>query len=113
MRKYKTFDGEEVDLDNPDTYEHLPIECEVLDELMFKQIGYALCYMDYFHPEVFNTQIFVMHDDGTKTPFDGEQRARINEMIKDFCDNRRNHYNDVMWYQEKIFLFQDETENMC
>lgn len=113
MRKYTTSDGETVDLDYPNTYEHLPDDCNILDDMMFKEIGYALCYMDYFYPEVFNKQIFVMKDDGNKVPFDGGQRKRIEAMIKDFCDNRRDHYTDDMWYKEKIFLFQDETENMC
>jgi hypothetical protein len=113
MRKYKTFDGEIVDLDYSTTYEHLPSDCNALDDLMFKEIGQAICYMDCFHPEVFNKQTFVMKDDGSKAPFDGGQRDRIELMIKDFCDNRRDHYNDEMWYKEKIFLFQDETENMC
>jgi hypothetical protein len=34
-------------------------------------------------------------------------------MIKDFADNRKNNYDNLQWYREQVFLFQDETENMC
>ena len=41
------------------------------------------------------------------------QRQRVNKLIKDFTDERKNHSTDVLWYQEQLFLFQDEIENMC
>ena len=28
-------------------------------------------------------------------------------------DYGKKNYNNVLWYQEQIFLFQDEIENMC
>ena len=93
--------GEEVDLDNPETFSYLPDDPKELDDMMFKEIGQALVYMDYFHPQWFT--------EGK----DGGQRKKVMERIKYFADNRKEHYDDVMWYKEQIFLFQDETENMC
>lgn len=101
MRKYVCAFGEEVDLDNPETFSYLPDDYKSLDDMMFKEIGYALTYMDYFHPGWFT--------EGK----DCGQRKRVMERIKYFTDYRNEHYNDVMWYKEQIFLFQDETENMC
>jgi uncharacterized membrane protein len=103
MRKFigKPF-GEEYDLDDINIYDYLPNDVKLLDDLMFKEIGYALCYMDYFHPDVFDDKIF-----------SGNQKERVINLIKDFTENRINHYSDVNWYKEKIFLFQDEINNMC
>jgi primase-polymerase (primpol)-like protein len=58
MRGYIcSFDGNEVDLDDENTYSHLPNTIKELDNLMFKEIGYAHCYMYYFHPSVFRDRI--------------------------------------------------------
>ena len=101
MRKFKCrpFNDVEVDLDDPKTYSYLPQNVKELDDFMFKEIGQALVYMKHFHPEFF--------------PKNNSQRIRIEKLIKDFADNRKNNYENVLWYQEQIFLFQDETENMC
>jgi len=104
MRKFKcSFFNNEVDLDDPITYNHLPSDKNILDSLMFKEIGYAFCYMNYFHPDVYDENEEIKYG----------QRKRVEEKIKFFCDNRSKHYDDVLWLQEQIFLFQDETENMC
>ena len=49
MRKYTCAFGEEVDLDNPETYKYLPDDLKKLDDMMFKEIGQALVYMDYWN----------------------------------------------------------------
>ena len=104
MRLYKQhFDRSEVDLDDPKTYEDLPKDVRTLDDRMFSRIGYALCYMKYFRPEI----------GWGKKSNDGGQKKRIKKLIKDFCNNRFDHYNDVLWLQEQVFLFEDEIENMC
>jgi hypothetical protein len=41
------------------------------------------------------------------------QRQRVYALIKRFAENERENMNNVMWYKEMVFLFQDETENMC
>lgn len=122
MRKHKTnFFGDTVDLDNKKTYSYLPDDCNKLDDLMFKEIGYALCYMNYFpsRKSLFPTKKrkpkFITHK-GKKYDFNNPgytQRQRVYKLIKSFSENRENHYNDALWYKEQIFLFQDETENMC
>ena len=41
------------------------------------------------------------------------QRQRVYKLIKNFAENRKNNYKNILWYKEQIFLLQDETENMC
>jgi hypothetical protein len=101
MREFKDSEGETVDLDDPKTYSHLPDDWNLLDDFMFKEIGYALCYMNIFHPDVF------------KGKRDGGQKKRVMKLINNFCENRRIYYEDKMWYKEQIYIFHDETENMC
>lgn len=108
MRKYISSFGEEFDLDNPDTYKHLPDDLNKLDNMMFKEIGQALVYMDYFRKELFLKKDDYYHNSGGFN-----QRQRIKKLIKDFSENRHKNYKNKMWYKEQIFLFQDETENMC
>jgi hypothetical protein len=103
VRKFKTaFEGE-VDLDDPKTYDYLPDNLNDLDNLMFKEIGKALCYMKYFHPEIYKS----------KKLYGPQQKKRVENLIKYFCNNRTNHYDDILWLKEQVFLFQEETENMC
>lgn len=67
---------------------------------MLSEIGRAYCYMNYWHKDIFREN-------------DGGQKKRIEKLIKNFADNSRQNCDNVLWYQEQIFLFQDETENMC
>lgn len=107
MRKYTCAFGKVVDLDKPETYNHLPDDLGKLDDMMFKEIGQALVYMDYFRKEYFPK----LNIKGNNSGF--SQRKRVMDLIKKFADNRHNNYQNKMWYKEQIFLFQDETENMC
>jgi len=36
-------------------------------------------------------------------------------LVKKFAENERGHLSDdnLMWLKEQIFIFEDETENMC
>lgn len=101
MRKYKLTDltGDIVDLDDDTIYKHLPKSTRKLEDLMFKEIGYAFCYMNYFHPDIF--------------PENNPQRLRVYELVRNFTNNRKDNYNNVNWYREQVFIFQDEIENMC
>lgn len=102
MRKFVTsFDRTEVDLDDPKTYEFYSSDPIALENEMFSEIGYALCYMNNFYPEIY------------KGKRDGGQKKRVMKLIKEFCDERKDHYTDVLWLQEKLYIFQDEIENMC
>ena len=104
MRLFKTSPyGDEVDLDDPKTYQYLPKTLKKLRDLMLSEIGYAYCYMNYWHSDIF---------DGKK---DGGQKTRANSLIKEFTDNEglNENYLNLMWYKERIFLFQNEIENMC
>jgi len=101
MRKYIDSFGKQHDLDDPQTYVFYPDDCDVLDKLMFKDIGFALVYYKYFHPDSLN-------DITVK-----EQMNRIDKLIETFCKDRKNNYKNILWYKEQLFLFQDEIENMC
>ena len=96
MRIFKTEFGDVVDLDDPNTYSHLPQTTRECDDLMFREIGYYYCYVNFFHKD-----------------WDGDQIFRCLTLIQKFTTERKDNYNNLMWYQEQIFLFQDETENMC
>jgi len=96
MRKFKERFGKTVDLDDPQTFDYLPNDWAELDNRMFKNIGFALVYVKHFHPDWCEAQT-----------------DRINVLIKHFADNRHLHYEDVMWYKEQSYLFEEETENMC
>jgi len=97
-----SFDGEEVDLDNPETYNYFSQDVKTLRDKMFTEIGYYYCYVNYWHKDIFDRPDFGL-----------PQKIRVDALIKNFTDNERQNYDNVLWYQEQIFLFQDETENMC
>jgi hypothetical protein len=129
MRKYKPVYFPEVDLDDPKTYDYLPKDYKSLRNLMFREIGYAICYMDYFpnrkgfYPkekqkpdkvricDMFPNQKSKKLIDIANVSY--KQRKRVEKMIKFFAENEDKHMKDLMWFKEQIFLFQDEIENMC
>ena len=117
MRKFvcRPF-GEEVDLDDPQTYDYLPDDTKKLDDMMFSEIGKAIVYMDYFHPEIFpkkRTRMLNPYTNKVVADCGWTQRKRIYKLIEEFAENRRHHYDDILWLKEQIYIFTDETENMC
>lgn len=115
MRTFKTRPfGYEVDLDDPKTYAHLPQTKDELWTKIFSIIGYALCYMDRFHPDNYPKEKLFFGDSPSLLGANYAQRMRINVMIDDFCSkNYYDYISNVEMMQEFIFLFEDETENMC
>ena len=133
MRKYQPAFGPKVDLDDPKTYSYLPNTAEELDRLMFREIGYALVYMDYFKDrkkffpkrkrksemvkvkDLFPNSKHHKNSDREIDINNGgyDQRQRVYKLIQYFADNRRHNYDNIMWLKEQVYLFQDETENMC
>ncbi len=102
MREFKTSTfGETVDLDDPKTYDYLPDNWNDLDNRMFKNIGWSLVYMDWLYWDIYSVNS------------GWEQRVRVKELITTFSENRKNHYDDILWMKEQVFLFEDEIENMC
>lgn len=98
MRKHKCSPfGQEVDLDDPNTYDYMPKDVDSLRDRMFKEIGYTYCYMNFWHKE---------------WDFSG-QRERVDAIIDDFTKNERENFNNILWRQEKLFLLEDEIENQC
>jgi len=98
MREFIDAFGEIVDLDDKVTYDYLPDTSKELRDLMFSEIGFAHWYMNYHHPEIFKGH---------------EQEARVKKLIKQFTDGYRKTIDTPIWLKEQIYLFQDETENMC
>lgn len=139
MRKYKPAFGKEIDLDNPKTYSFLPKTKEELRNLMFREIGYAIVYMDffpdrkkYFPKNKQKSKMVKMSDMFPNAKYPNKkidinnssynQRQRIYKLIKYFAENENKYsytedknkkLKNLMWYKEQVFLFQDETENMC
>lgn len=130
MRKFKTSPfGDEVDLDDPETYSHLPSTTKELRKRMFEQVGYAFIYMDFFpdrkdmypkrkkkeefapltdwYPDADPTKMVEVNNCGYN------QRQRVYKLIEEFAKNERANYDNVAWYREQVFLFENETENMC
>jgi len=127
MRKhYERPFGPEVDLDNPETYKHLPQTIEELNDRMLKNIGYATCYMDYWHPDIFLKEKgepdFSRHWSENEINMGWPdsiinsgyyQRQRVYKLIEDFTSNRRENWHNLQWFLEQVYMFEDETENMC
>lgn len=116
MRIFKTRPfGYEVDLDDPKTYEHLPQTKDELRDKIFSIIGYALCYMDRFHPDNYPKEKLFFGESPSLLGAYYEQRMRINIMIDDFCSKPKyyDYINNIEMMKECIFMFEDETENMC
>ena len=103
MKLFKTSPyGDTVDLNNSETYKHLPSTCKELRNLMLREIGYTQCYMNYWHKDVF---------DNPKRC--ANQKERVNKLITEFSQGDQINRTNLSWYQEQVFLFQDEIENMC
>ena len=96
MREFTCAMGEVVDLDDDKTYDYLPKTDKELDKLMFSEIGMALVYIKHFHPD-----------------WGESQSNRIDKLVESFAEERSNNYGNVIWLREQVFIFQDETENMC
>ncbi|GMR07000.1 MAG: hypothetical protein BMS9Abin26_0002 [Gammaproteobacteria bacterium] len=102
MREFRRSpSGEIVDLDDSETYSHLPGNRKDCVDLLFQKIGFTHLYMNYIYPESFT--------DGKGL----EQKNRVHEFISKYVDTDKSGIDDVLWYQEQVFLFQDEIENMC
>ena len=101
MRNYVTSPhGDMFDLDNPKTFEYLPNVIKELRDLMFREVGYFYCYFNFWHKDFKRLQ-------------ECGQRERVENLIKDFTENEKQHYEDIVWYKEQVFIFQDAIENLC
>ena len=128
-RMYQTSMFGKVDLNDPKTYDYLPKTWKELEFIMFKEIGYAICYMDFFpsrkglFPKRKRKPDMVKMSDVFGPKYSDklidlnnscwEQRQRVYKLIEEFTKERKNNYGNVAWWREQVFLFQDETENMC
>src|SRR3990167_841324 len=111
MRKFQPRFGKEVDLDNPKTYSYLKTNtCRELNNMMFKEIGYALVYMNYFRDRRKSFPIKKLAKDKRFGYSGYNQRLRVCKLIQNFADNTIKHYEEnrknALWYKEQIFLFQ-------
>lgn len=120
MKIFKDFMGEEWDLDDPRTFQNFPTTIDELEKKMFSEIGMALCYMDYMRAPYFDehkAEDYPLVDEANLKRLNSgyNQRLRVNALIKTYCDERlkRMRANDIMWFKQQIFIFQDEVENQC
>lgn len=102
MRKFQCRFGEVVDLDDQTIYDYLPNTTKELRQLLLSEIGYYYCYVNFWHKETYDQWDSCL-----------SQKARVEEFINDFTKTEKENYDNIMWYKEKIFLFQEEIENMC
>jgi len=99
MRKWYTGMGELVDLDDESIYQGMPTtERECYNEFM-KQVGEAYWYVTFVYPN-----------------HDPKQVKRINDLIQKYTDERhleRTKEEQYKWIRETLWIFIEETENMC
>lgn len=88
-----------LDLDNDRIYSRLPQTIEELEDRMFRNIGYALWYMNHEHFLHFNV--------------DDPQRIRIYKFLNEFTEERKENRSNLRWWKEKNLIFEEEIENMC
>lgn len=97
MRKLITAHGCEVDLDDPATYIKMSQDIwEVRNEL-YRCIGYSR-----------------LHLLGHKF---SEQRQieNVDKIIREIADGFGSKFHELplQWWQEKLFILENETENLC
>lgn len=103
MREFTTALGHKVDLDDPATYKYLPQEKDKVLEKLYQEVGYA--------------HLYIM---GTKWErYSKEQVKRVRELTEEISKFFGAGAGKNMWaqstifWQEKLFIFLDEIENMC
>ena len=96
MKEFKTEFGEIVDLDNEETYSHLPTNITELNQRIQREIGFCYCYFNYWHK-----------------PWDDKQEARVEILIEKYTFEWRDNLDNLQWHRETLFIFLDEIENMC
>jgi hypothetical protein len=105
MREFKCFDGEIVDLNDDSLYpiHQYPLDVQELRAMIFQEIGWSYWYMDFYMADAW-------HCKGGK-----EQKERVKKLISHFTvyDKESKKYGNIRWYQEFLFKFRDEIENMC
>ncbi len=97
MRRFQTAVGPEVDLDDPATYAHLPQTLKGVTNQLYREIGYA--------------RVYVLRNARPGRKWDKAQRARIKEMVRAIAADADSL--PLVHWQERLFLFLDEIENMC
>lgn len=101
MREFTDALGRKFDLDDPETYKHLSQDTgEVLD-CLYKAIGYANLYV--------LGRKFAKSEAG-KTQIERIEKFVV-EVAKVFGGNIWK--KPTIFWQEKLFIFLDEIENMC
>ena len=95
MGLYQNFLGELVDLTNPALLPHLQDHQLYLTAV--HELGYAIIYMNYIHPESGWT----------------EQRPKVEALCEELRIANTYRKTDFQWWRGFIYRVQDETENMC
>lgn len=112
MREFIDSMGIKYDLDDPETYAYLPKTYKELHNLMFQEIGRAHIYMYHIHKNMFCATPQEIQQ-GNLLEVCVDQRLKIEKLIKYFSENRKANIDNILWLQEQIFMFQNETDNFC
>lgn len=113
MKMFRDEEGHDVDLDDPKTYSD-PYWSEYktaasLYELAKCKLGKALYYIEFFQPQMF------VND--RKEGCGYKQVERIKQYCFWFAQEWNSHLTDTeenrLWFRKFIYMFQDETENLC
>ncbi len=75
-------------------YYGLPDTIDALDRLMFERIGFIKCVFEY--------KSHNYHD----------QKPIVDRLCYDFFKNRITFIDNKEWYQEQVYNFIEETENI-
>jgi len=111
MHMFRNCDNKQVDLDDTKTYTYLSKykTAASLSELAKCNLGKALYYIEFFHPEIFR--------DSPKLSCGYIQVERIKQYCFWFAQEWNAHLTDTeenrLWFKKFIYMFGDETENMC
>ena len=99
MRKWYDGMGMEVDLDDESIYSYLPTTYKGCYDEFMKQVGEAYWYITFIHKD-----------------WDPKQVKRIYDLVQKFTDERyidRTIGEKYKWMRETLWIFIEETENMC
>lgn len=96
------FNGD-VDLNDPKTYNRYRYRnwtCTQLRNEIYKSVGFVKLYIEQFN-----------------TDWDKRQVEEVEKMLFWFGKEHRNYYQDTPegrhWLRKWLFMFENETENMC
>lgn len=91
--------GPPEDLDDPKTYARFPQTIRDVQEALWRKIGYAAVY--------------VIAHQFSESECGQKQIDRIGVLVEAVAKGQEQRGKPLIWWQEQLYLFEDEIENMC